>query len=411
VLSATVSEPEADNGSWNVSLIAWGHPSDPATFSGYAQHLAAALRQQGRLRREFSVKLLRVTDLLGGALKLGLRTPRLQVSRRWMFSESGSSALARRLQRHIRATGDRGPFLQIGTLVGLDPSYGQHFVLTDMTIAQAHRAARFGFAGFAPRELAQAMRVQQRIFQQAAHIFALSQWARQSIVEDYGISESAVTVVYAGANLEIAGQLGQPRQPRQILFVGFDWQRKGGPLLLDAFALVRREFPDATLRIVGCSPPVHGVAGVYVEGRLDRRDPAQYQRLANCYLRASCFCLPTLFDPFPNAILEAASVGLPTVAIDNGSRREAVLDGQTGLLARQPTAESIAAALIELLRDPQRCAAMGAAARARAQQIFTWDRVVQRIGQVIAAGHSAPAQPAPTAAPLAALAGGSGSGF
>jgi glycosyltransferase involved in cell wall biosynthesis len=220
------------------------------------------------------------------------------------------------------------------------------------------------------------------VLHDARHVFALSEWTKQSIVDDFELDPSTVTVVYAGSNLKIDASLRQARHRREILFVGIDWERKGGPLLLEAFRIARKRLPDITLSIVGCSPRVHD-AGVVVEGFLDRRNPAEFERLSRCYLRAACMCLPSLFDPFPNAIIEAATAGLPTVAIDNGSRREAVIDRETGILARSPDAEAIAEALVALLEDPVRCEAMGREARRRSEA-FTWANVIARIGAVAA---------------------------
>mgnify|MGYP001214779645 CR=1 FL=1 len=384
---------------WDLSLIAWGLPSAHGTFSGYARHLAEALRGDGRLRREFSMKQMRPWDVLSGALRLGWHEPRVQVNRLWMWSEHGSRALTRRLNRQIRAAGDRGAFLQIGTQVTLDRDLGAHYVLTDMTIPQACRARQFGFGRFSQRRVDAAVEVQRGVLHDACHVFALSEWTKQSIVDDFDVDPSNVTVVYAGSNLRIDASLQQARNRREILFVGIDWERKGGPLLLEAFRIARQRLPDVTLSIVGCSPQVHDT-GVVVEGFLDRRNPAEFERLSRCYLRAACMCLPSLFDPFPNAIIEAATAGLPTVAIDNGSRREAVIDQQTGILARSPDAEAIAEALVALLEDPARCEAMGREAQRRSET-FTWAHVIARIGAVAASPGSDPATAAHHLQPVA----------
>lgn len=369
---------------WSVSLVAWGEPSHPRTFSGYSRYLGNALRRYGVLRREFSNKLVRASDALCGAVALRVVGGRIraEVRRGWMWSDRGSRALDRRLAHLLRDSGDRGPMLQVGTLTEVPPDVGPHYVLTDMTIPQAHRAGMFSVARMSPRARRQAIEVQHRVFRQAAHIFTLTDWTKQSVVEDFGQDPALVTVVHAGSNLVFPTDLVEPKREREILFVGIDWERKGGPLLLKAFRRLRSRLPGATLRVVGCSPTVRE-NGVILEGYLDKSDPKQQARLARLYLGADCFCLPSLFDPFPNAIIEAASVGLATVAIDNGSRREAIIDGQTGVLAKEPTADAVCEALFALLRDVDYCRRLGAAARERAEREFTWDRVVEKIGAVV----------------------------
>lgn len=370
-----------------LSLIAFGPPSDPRTFSGYATSLARSLRERHLLHQEYSIKDIRPFDVFRGAISV--RTgrfgrPRFFVSRRWMWSIRGSSLLARRLEQKIAAKRDHGPFLQIGTLVTIQSHLGPHFVLTDMTIPQAKREGFFEVASLQEKQIAESLAIQRQVFSNSSAIFALSEWTRTSICQDFQVHPARVHVVYAGSNLIIPNEVSTTRSHREILFVGMDWQRKGGPLLLDAFLLLKPKFPDLRLTIVGCQPPI-SVPDVAIEGFLDKRNPEHRKRLAECYLRASCFCLPSRFDPFPNALIEAASVGLPQVAIDNGSRREVIRDGITGKLAADATPEAIADAVAWLLRDEVRLRTLGEAAKAHAQANFTWPRVVERIQNVITA--------------------------
>ncbi|HZW11191.1 MAG TPA: glycosyltransferase family 4 protein [Phycisphaerales bacterium] len=370
-------------GARKLHLLAYGHPLDPRTFSGYSANLGQALRRAGMLGEALNIRDFRATDALRRAFipRRLLPRPRIDVDRRWLWSREGHAVLSRRLARRLDVMGLTGPFLQVGTLATTPPERGPHAMLTDMTIAQARRAGRFGFEGFTDRQAEQAMEAQRRIMSTAAHVFTLSRWTAESVIADCGVPGRLVTVVHAGSNLAIPEDLHEARRPREILFVGIDWERKGGPLLLEAFRIVRDALPDATLTIVGCRPAIDE-PGVRIEGFLSRSAPDEFVRLARCYARAACFCLPALFDPFPNVIIEAASVGLPTVALDSGSRREAIDDGVTGRLtpiAAEPSARLLAEDLIAVIADEERCLAMGRAAKRRADDLFTWERVIERI--------------------------------
>jgi len=371
---------------WNVSMIAWGEPSDPRAFSGYSHYLTSAIRRQNAVRREFSAKCITYLDALSGAFVLrnnGKLLPKPVVSRSWMWSEHGQKTLSRRFADILRRSGDHGPMLQVGTLVEVPRELGPHCMLTDMTIPQAEREGMFEVGRMSRARVQEAIAVQRRVLHSAHHIFVLTEWCRQSMMEDFDLDGDKVTVVYAGSNLRLPPGVSAKRADREMLFVGIDWVRKGGPLLLEAFKKVRAKLPDTTLRIIGCSPNIHHEPGVKVEGYLDKRDPKQYEILAKHYLSASCFCLPSLFDPFPNVIIEAASVGLPSIAVDNGSRREAVIDGVTGSLAASANVDAVAEAMMRVLEDPDRCRAMGEAARKHAELHFTWERVVEKIAGVV----------------------------
>jgi glycosyltransferase involved in cell wall biosynthesis len=298
------------------------------------------------------------------------------------WGRPGNTTLSDRINRAIAASGDRGAFLEVGTLVRVDRSFGPHYQLTDMTIAQARRTEQFAVGKLPVSFISAAERLQSEILTSAQHVFALSEWTAASVRDDCGVPGERVSVVYAGSNLQVPANVRASRKEHEILFVGMDWERKGGPLLLEAFRAVRREFPDATLRVVGCDPGVHE-PGVEVEGLLDRRDPGQFERLCTAYLEASCFCLPSRFDPFPNAIIEAMSLGLPAIAFDTGSRQEVITDGYTGHLARGGDVADLARSITALFANPERRRIMGERARQRVNRDFTWQRVVERIGAVI----------------------------
>ena len=87
---------------------------------------------------------------------------------------------------------------------------------------------------------------------------------------------------------------------------------------------------------------------------------------------------PSLEEGFSNAILEAMAAAVPVVATDVGGNREAVRDGETGLLVEPRRPDLLAAAIVALGRDPARARAMGAAARTLVSDSFSVDTAVRR---------------------------------
>ncbi|MGH7709728.1 MAG: glycosyltransferase, partial [Gemmatimonadaceae bacterium] len=83
---------------------------------------------------------------------------------------------------------------------------------------------------------------------------------------------------------------------------------------------------------------------------------------------------------------QAAAVGRPVIVGRSGGAPEAVRDGETGLLVDPASVADIAAALIALLRDPARAAAMGKAGARWVHSEWTWDVQAQRLRQLLLAG-------------------------
>ena len=131
-----------------------------------------------------------------------------------------------------------------------------HFVYTDHT----HLANR-QYPDPPPNRKfsAEWIELEREIYHRATRVFTFSSNIGRSLIDDYGVEPAKIRCAYAGSNL--------PRWPgapvrvpggKTILFVGMEWERKGGPLLVAAFRRVLREHPDAKLVIVGCATAVFG---------------------------------------------------------------------------------------------------------------------------------------------------------
>lgn len=218
-------------------------------------------------------------------------------------------------------------------------------------------------------------------YRAARHVFSFSRATRDSLVQDYGVDPARVSVVGAGANgdgLAEPARAAPPGADPNLLFIGNDFARKGGPDLLTAFAQLRRVRPGATLRLVGTRPDVPSQPGVEVLGRI--HDRATVDRL---YAEADVFVLPSVFDPFPLVLLEAMAHGVPVVTTASCGIPDVVRDGVEGRVVRANDPAGLAAALVRSLADPGHSSSMAASARLRVREEFTWERVVDRMAPVL----------------------------
>jgi glycosyltransferase involved in cell wall biosynthesis len=213
---------------------------------------------------------------------------------------------------------------------------------------------------------------ERRLFHGAAHLFTMGGPAARSLTNFYGLPQDKVTVVGGGASLE---ELPEPttgdREP-VILFVGSDWRRKGGDVLVEAFRRVREKHPDARLQVVGATEP-EPEPGVEVSGFVGDRD-----ELAALYAKASVFCLPSRFEPYGLAAIEAMAHEVPCV-VTPGALAEVVQHNETGLVVIPGDVRALSDALIRLLDDPSYARWLGANGRTRVEQELTWDAVVERM--------------------------------
>ena len=211
-------------------------------------------------------------------------------------------------------------------------------------------------------------------YQTAAHLFPMSEFVRRSLIDDYGCDPDRVTAVGAGANLQAPSIEDKSYERPIALFVGLDFGRKGGPVLLRAWERVRAQVPDAELWIVGTRKQEGpGQPGVRWYGRLAR------EPLAELYAQATTFVLPAIFDPFPHVLREAMANGLPCVVTDHGAIPEIVARDRFGLFVPPNDEAALADALTSMLGDRERRERMGRDAYAHAVENVGWDAVAARM--------------------------------
>jgi len=193
----------------------------------------------------------------------------------------------------------------------------------------------------------------------------------------------------APADKAVRESLGLAPEHRVIGIVARAQRHRRFDLLLAALAALARRDPSARLLVVGRGTHIEETA-VRPAARLgiaDRVIFAGYRTRDYADVLRCCDLLTFLVpgsDGGCRALLEAAACGIPAVTSRRGALPEVVADGVTGILADE-AAEPIAAAWQSLLGDPQRRAAMGRAARARAEREFSPERLAARVEALYAA--------------------------
>lgn len=219
-----------------------------------------------------------------------------------------------------------------------------------------------------------------------------SEWAARSAREDYGIPAERVHVVPFGANLierdpQSCREAIDARsfERLRVLFVGRDWKRKGGDLLLAAADLLHRQRVPLQVDIVGIPGPVALPAYARSHGVLDKRVPEDRRRLEELYARAHFFCVPSRAENFGLAYCEAATFGVPSIATDVGGVSSVVRPGLTGcLLPAGSPAELYAEALLEGFTRPEEYRDLAHRALDVATRELNWPAFTQRLLKIVA---------------------------
>lgn len=253
----------------------------------------------------------------------------------------------------------------VPALVSSAPS----FLVMDMTPVQMESMgalygygkarARFG-AGFKRRAT-------DALYANAAHLFPWNEWVAASLRDDYGVPAGKVTAVSPGVDQELFRPDPRVRAENavvRLLFVGGDFARKGGDLLLRWAKETRISCPWELHLVTRDDVPE--TPGVVVHHGIANNSTA----LVHLYQTSDLFVLPTRADCYSLVAMEAMSCGLPIVISSLGGIPEIVSDGETGILLEPGDYEALASTLDLLVLDTARRQAMGQAALRRAQTHF-----------------------------------------
>ncbi len=226
-------------------------------------------------------------------------------------------------------------------------------------------------------------RMNRDAFGAARALVAWSEWSAASLVADYGIPRERIVVVAPGASAayfalgECRAPVVEPHATVRLLFVGGDFVRKGGFLLLEAVraARTRRAFE---LHVV-TRDALPATPGVVVHHGIGPNSP----ELLALFAKSDVFVLPSLGECLSVALMEASAAGLPMISTNVGGLSEAAIDGRSALVVRPGDPVSLRLAIERLVDDDALRARLGRDAYALARSKFDADRNNGRILELV----------------------------
>lgn len=358
-----------------------GPPFDPGTWSGSSRHLFRSMERAGVLVDAIDARPFAGFAYLAKLLSFSRDT---EVWRqKYDVDALSRSLISRTAARRLRQVEPRpNVSFQIGAWCDLTDLAGGRLVRSsyhdgNLAVYLMRPDLRIDLT---TRRVRKAFERERKTYDGLDVIFTMSEWLRSSFINDFNQDASKVIAVGAGANLyELPDVPPRAGHSPTFLFVGKDFERKGGRILLDAFAEVRAIVPEARLLIVGPRGLEAPPEGVTFLGRIQRGSTNGERAFDELYRSATAFVMPSNYEPFGIAFLEAMSYNLPCIGTNTCAMPEIISHERTGYIVSPGSTDELIEAMSRVATDPEHAAAMGVAARARVEKDCTWDIVVRRI--------------------------------
>lgn len=346
-----------------IALVQQGDPTDPASWSGVPARLVAGFEAAG-------CTVAPVRAQFPGAARIA-RLLHLS-STRQAGNRAFAAACGMAADRALARIGGLDGVVMIGSEYALSTELPT-VTFEDMTVALALGRHDPVYEDLSEAGAKRWRARQQLIYERNRGCCVASHWAAASVRDDYDIQASKIHVVGVGRNVE-AGWVERDWSVPHFLFVGADWERKRGAAVVESFAAVRELHPEATLDLVGGHPPIEA-ENVSAHGTLPLGSAEGQRMYADLIRRATCFLMPSTYEPFGIAYVDAGASGLPSIGTTVGGAPDAV--GDAGIVVDPDDPEALTAAMLRL-SDPATARALGKRAYERSN-LFTWQAVAERL--------------------------------
>jgi glycosyltransferase involved in cell wall biosynthesis len=373
--------------SMRIAIIAGGDPLDIHTWSGIPYHMVEALKCefpdliviQKPFPRTFKFCEKVMSRLSRGKIQLG-----------WFRSATRLAAIPV-LRRLAKIKPDLVISIANTSIGSVVSSHFPTIHISDTTFALMKNYYS-SFADMYSLVKSAGDALEKTVILQSKACLYPSRWAAESAIHDYHADPERVHILPWGCNMPtsamkdygIDGNVGI-NSPLNIVFIGVDWERKGGNIALEAVQGLRQSGIPAHLHVIGVRPDgVNNSDGVTIHGFVSKSTPDGQSYLDKVMRTAAFILLPTRRECYGMVFAEANAYGIPAITTLTGGVGSVVTDGVNGYCLPETADPSAYARLIaEIWSDPSRYLALRKSSRRHQETVLNWASWGRSVREVI----------------------------
>lgn len=217
-----------------------------------------------------------------------------------------------------------------------------------------------------------------------------SQWAANSAIHDYDANSDNIEIVPFGANIDTVPDTDKALAKCSVsqchlLFIGRNWERKGGKLAFETFTSLLNMGVDAELLVIGCyPPPQYKHEKLRVIPDLDKNVPEEREKFNNLLLESHFLIFPTRADCSPIVICEANAYGIPVMTTDVGGIPTIIKEGKNGfMLSLSASGQDYAELIKANFSDPQQYQNLVKQSRGEYEARLNWKKWAEGMYEIM----------------------------
>lgn len=207
-------------------------------------------------------------------------------------------------------------------------------------------------------------------------VFTMSHWLREYLINKCGIDEKKVIFAGGGYNIDPSKIDYSQKTGNKLLFVGRDFKRKNGELVVAAFKKAKGQKSNLELYIAGPTNLKIEYDGIHILGDLSYGDLVEYFNFCDI------FCMPSKFEAYGLVFAEALTFGLPCIGRNAYEMPYFIDEGETGYLLQSENVDELAELMLKALSNDE----MKQNVRSKKEEYvkeYSWDTVAERMAKVI----------------------------
>jgi glycosyltransferase involved in cell wall biosynthesis len=211
-----------------------------------------------------------------------------------------------------------------------------------------------------------------------AGILTMSKWLRDDLVNNSHVDPQKVHWVGGGCNIDASRIDYSLKNGKKFLFVGRDWKRKNGPLVVQAFLNLLNNYGDIDLYVAGPEKcPFEDHEHIHFLG------DCGYDKLVKYYNLCDYFVMPSNFEAYGIVFAEALIFGLPCIGADRNTMPEFICPDENGYLIKENSVDELRDSMELLLVNHDRLFNNVIRKRKFYEEYYSWDSVAKRIISVM----------------------------
>lgn len=239
------------------------------------------------------------------------------------------------------------------------------------------------------QSVSQGNKIESLAIQKSKHVVVSSEWAAQSVKNDYNKSLNDVTVIPYGANFEqipIKYELKVNNiHVWKLFFVGVYWESKGGEIAFNAFKTLYDKGYPVELTVLGCNPPLHiKHKNLHIIPFIDKNSIDGQQKMKSIFQDQHFLLLPTRFDCTPIVINEASAFAIPSLVANSGGVAGHLKNGENGfLIPYDDIGEAYVTQIENLINNPKKYFELRHTTRQLYENQLNWQHWAEELKKIL----------------------------